>query len=434
MSILWKRSIKIILGAVFFATVFFCVSGLYAAPNVGDLQAKIDQTSKQIQDIEAEILSYQKQIATVGSQATSLKNTLSQLEITRKKLLADLSLTQNKLAVTELTISQLQDRIAETQSKIARNQNAIAKAIREVDQFDSIPLIEALVIYNNISDLWNDIETIHTVRNSIGLYTKELQSLNKELDGERQASEKKKKELTDLKSELSDRKLIVEKNKNDANQILVQTKSTEANYKKILAQKQALRAAFEQELLNYESQLKIAIDPGRLPSVGSSPLSWPFDSIRVTQYFGNTPFATANPQVYNGQGHNGIDLAGSIGTRVTAAASGVIMGTGDTDLACPSASYGRWVLIQHGNGLSTLYAHLSLIKVAKGQNVSAGEVIGYSGITGYSTGPHLHFTVYATQGVQIVNRPSKVCNATYVLPVADLKAYLNPLDYLPRVS
>jgi len=433
MNISWKRNIKIVFAISIIATVLLLIPKLYAAPSVDDLQAKIDQTSKQIQDIEKEIASYQSQIAAVGSQATSLKNTLNQLEITRKKLLADLNLTQNKLEVTQLTISQLQDKITDTQSKISRNQNSTAKAIREVDQFDNLPLVEALLIYKNISDLWNNVETIHTVRNSIGVYTRELESLTTELESEKRSSEKKKKELTELKSELSDRKAIVEQNKVDTNTILVQTKNTEANYKKILAQKKALRDAAQQELLNYESQLRIAIDLSRLPSVGSSALAWPLDSVRITQYFGNTPFATANPQIYNGQGHNGIDLAASVGTPIKASASGVIAGTGDTDLSCPGASYGRWILVQHGNGLSTLYAHLSLIKAAKGQNVSAGEIIGYSGETGYATGPHLHFTVYATQGVQIIQRPSRICNTSYVLPVSDLKAYLNPLDYLPRI-
>jgi murein DD-endopeptidase MepM/ murein hydrolase activator NlpD len=88
------------------------------------------------------------------------------------------------------------------------------------------------------------------------------------------------------------------------------------------------------------------------------------------------------------------------------------------------------VFIEHGNGLSTLYAHFSLIKVSEGQSVSLGEVIGYSGESGYATGPHLHFTVYATQGVRIMSRKSAVCGGSYTMPIADLKAYLDPLKYL----
>ncbi len=108
----------------------------------------------------------------------------------------------------------------------------------------------------------------------------------------------------------------------------------------------------------------------------------------------------------------------------------MVRGVGDTDLVCRGASYGKWILVEHPNGLSTLYAHLSLIKVSTGQQVLLGEIIGYSGNTGYSTGPHLHFTVYATQGVQIAQRKSAVCGGSYTMPIADLKAYLNPMSYL----
>jgi murein DD-endopeptidase MepM/ murein hydrolase activator NlpD len=113
-----------------------------------------------------------------------------------------------------------------------------------------------------------------------------------------------------------------------------------------------------------------------------------------------------------------------------AAAAGTVMGTGDTDLVCKGASYGRWVLIKHDNGLATLSGHLSLIKVVAGQRVERGELIGYAGQTGYATGPHLHFTVAAAQGVEIKNLKSAVCPGTYTMPVFDARAYLDPILYL----
>ena len=122
------------------------------------------------------------------------------------------------------------------------------------------------------------------------------------------------------------------------------------------------------------------------------------------------------------------------GTEILAAAGGVVEGAGDTDLTCKWASYGRWVMIRHGNGLATLYAHLDLIKVSEGQVVNAGDLIGYSGNTGYSTGPHLHFTVFASQGVQVSSLKSQACaGATYRIPIAPRDAYLDPQVYLPAL-
>ena len=169
-------------------------------------------------------------------------------------------------------------------------------------------------------------------------------------------------------------------------------------------------------------------------------LDWPLDAVTITQYFGNTPFASANPQVYSGLGHNGVDLRGAVGTPVKASANGVVVDTGDTDAQCYKVSYGKWVLVRHYNGLSTLYAHLSLIRAKPGDEVSRGDVVGYSGNSGYSTGPHLHFTVFATAAVS-VSQPagpnkyvSKICGTYLKLPLSAQNGYLNPLSYLPKIG
>jgi murein DD-endopeptidase MepM/ murein hydrolase activator NlpD len=154
----------------------------------------------------------------------------------------------------------------------------------------------------------------------------------------------------------------------------------------------------------------------------------------ITQYFGNTSFSTANPQIYNGSGHNAIDLGVPVGTPVEAALAGTVMDTGNTDSAPGCYSFGKWVVIKHANGLATLYAHLSSINTSAGQSVGTGTVIGYSGMTGYATGPHLHFGVYAAQGIQILTlaqyRGATSPCANAKMPVAPKDAYLNPMSYL----
>jgi murein DD-endopeptidase MepM/ murein hydrolase activator NlpD len=126
-----------------------------------------------------------------------------------------------------------------------------------------------------------------------------------------------------------------------------------------------------------------------------------------------------------------VDFGASIGTRVKNVLDGEVVGSGDTDKYPGCYSFGRWVMVRHNNGLSTIYGHLSVISAQKGQTLKTGDTIGFSGNTGYSTGPHLHISVYATQGVRIekyVN--SRGCKEA-VLPLADIKAYLDPLAYFP---
>jgi len=119
-----------------------------------------------------------------------------------------------------------------------------------------------------------------------------------------------------------------------------------------------------------------APEPAPAAAVASSGFIWPWYGA-ITQPFGPT--------------HKGIDIDGynQIGAPIVAAASGTVVLAAYTDYG-----YGNYVIIDHGNGMQTLYAHLSAIWVAQGQSVSQGEAIGALGSTGYSTGPHLHFEVH----------------------------------------
>mgnify|MGYP001561524865 FL=1 len=206
------------------------------------------------------------------------------------------------------------------------------------------------------------------------------------------------------------------------------TKNQEANYKTLLAQSEAKKEAFEQELYNFESQLRIAIDPKSIPPAGKGILAWPLDSVFITQYFGKT---VAAKRLYVSGTHSGVDFRAAVGTPVKATLDGVVEGVGDTDRVCRGVSYGKWVLIKHANGLSTVYGHLSLTKVAVGTKVVTGEMIAYSGNSGRSTGPHLHLGVIASQGVKVGEYTSKVCaGAIMTMPLISREAYLDPLIYL----
>ena len=92
-----------------------------------------------------------------------------------------------------------------------------------------------------------------------------------------------------------------------------------------------------------------------------------------------------------------------------------------------------WVLIKYDNGLASTYGHLSQFATSKGSRVTRGQVVAYSGSTGYATGPHLHVSLYPKDGVAVSSFPSKACpGRTLTIPVAAQNAYLDPMAYLPK--
>ena len=426
----WKFNSKIIWLFLFIAFATGTSVPKTSASTIDDLKSKISERNQNIADLEKEIAQYEAEVVDTQKQASSLQNTLKQLDLNRKKLLSDIAVTQNKIGNTTDAIEQLRLEIGGKETLIIANQDAIGESLRQMNEQDSRTIVENILARETISDYWNDVENIKTLEIAIRTDTAELQTLKTGLEDKKSETEQKKKELQALNGKLNDQKAIVEQNTKEKNKLLADTKNKEASYTKTLTQKKALRTQFEAELNQFETQLRFQIDPASLPRTGSGVLSWPLSKVKITQQFGDTEFSRAHPLLYSGKGHNGIDLGASQGTPILAAGSGTVEGTGDTDATCPGASYGKWVFIRHPNGLSTLYAHLSLIKAVAGQSVSTGEVIGYSGATGYATGPHLHFTVYASQGVKILDRKSAVCGGTYRMPIAGIQAYLNPLLYL----
>ncbi|MFC1757109.1 murein hydrolase activator EnvC family protein [Patescibacteria group bacterium] len=408
----------------------FSASPLFSANRINELKEQINNKGEEISGIEADIEKYQKEIDKTLEEEKTLKNQIYQIQTTTNKLNSEITLTSKKIDNTNYNIEKLGLEIENKNINIGNKKESLAEIIRNLDEEESQSLLEILLAHNSLSDFFGNLERMEYLQEDINSGLGELRTYKNQLTTSQEEEEREKNNLTALKTQLGDQKSISETNKRAKNNLLAETKNKEENYKKILSEKLAKKEAFEQELLALESELQIEIDPHSLPSVGSGVLAWPLETVKITQYFGNTPFATKNPQVYNGGGHTGIDFRASVGTPLKSASSGIVKGIGNTDDTKGCYSYGKWILIEHKNGLSTLYAHLSLIKVSVGQNVSREQIVGYSGNTGYATGPHLHFTVYATQGVKITKFTNSInCKNAYI-PIADKKAYLNPLSYL----
>src|SRR3989338_1412214 len=419
----------------FFVTLFvisflFFDNFVYAS-TIDDMKRKIEDRNAQIKQVQEEIEKYQKEIENTTKETTTLKSKIKNLEATGKKLAADIKLTQNQIRSAKLNIEKLNLQIGQKDEGITEKKNSLGEFVRAINEAESANVLEVILSEDVFSDFFSNIDAMDNFQKEIKSNLIGLKEDKADLEEKKKEREVYKKNTEKLNGQYVDQKELVDINKNKTNKVLGETKNKEAVYKNILADRIAKQKAFEDEIREFEDQIRLEIDPSALPKAGSGVLKWPLASVKITQYFGNTKFATANPIVYNGGGHNGIDFRAAIGTPIMASKEGVVAGVGNTDQSCNGVSYGKWALIKHTNNLSTLYAHLSIIKVSGGQQVETGQLVGYSGDTGYADGPHLHFEVYASEGVEVKYYKSKICGTNMLRPMKiKNNALLNPLSYL----
>lgn len=419
-----------------FICVFFLVASAAPSGTVGqstsEMQEQISEYNRQLEELDKEIAKFEKELANTTTKKQSLQNTISQLNIQRKKITTSIGAIKKRIAATELEIRQLARGIATKEESIERNRGGLVESLRRLNEQESLPFVLQLLSSKDITAAWEDMDALSLLRVAVVNDIEELSTEKKALASEKQTEEQKRTLLRSQQSKLVSEQGSLDATRRAQSELLSQTKAQESEYQKILREKQAAKAAFESALSDLKDKLQYTVDPSKIPARGKGILQWPLENVRLTQEFGDTAFARSG--AYSGKGHNGIDLAASIGTPVKAALTGVVKGTGDTGSVKGCYSYGRWALVRHNNGLDTLYAHLSQISVSSGQAVSTGDVIGYAGQTGYATGPHLHFGVYASSATQIMrlgdatNRVSPCANA--LMPIAPLSGYLDPMSYL----
>lgn len=410
---------SILIAASFIAIPFF-VHG----QSVDELQQQINEHSSQIEALNKEIAQYEAQLKTTSAQKQTLQSKIQELDLQRKKLTAQVTVTKNQIGTTQKQIQQLSQGIDAAQGSIENNRAGLAQSLRALYDADQRPLAISVLSAGDITDAWQNVDTIATLQEAVRDDIRNLAEQKQNLTDTKTQAEQKRAQLLKQQQTLSSQQGSLDATRRAQNELLAQTKSQESAYQQMISQKQAEKSQFESALFELASKLEYTLDPSKVPTAGKGVLRWPLDNVFVTQQFGRT---SSSGRLYASGTHDGIDLRASIGTPVRAALTGTVYEVNHG--AARNCQYGKWVIVKHGNGLATLYAHLSEINVSKGQTVSTGSVVGYSGDTGYATGPHLHFTVYLADALTF---KSYRCNSGTVVnvPIAPLNAYMNPLNYL----
>ncbi|MEZ4103631.1 MAG: peptidoglycan DD-metalloendopeptidase family protein [Candidatus Paceibacterota bacterium] len=423
--------------SIFIMFLLWVLAPSVFAQSVSELEAQIKSRNEDMNNLQSELLKLRSELNVINQKSNTLGNAVSELDTTRKKLLTEIKLAEDKIASTNNSIKILEIEIGDKETSINKAKKAISSGIVRMNEIDSENITYKILSKKNFSEAIDETNKIIDFHKKLRSSVFELRQIQQSLSLTIEEKEQAKDKLLDYKTEVNGQKVVVEKNKTEKESLLKETKNQEAEYQKIIAEKEKLRAQFESELQELESKIQFQLDPKSYPAPKNGIFAWPLDNVLITQRFGLTESSATLYNYRTGawQGkHAGIDMRAN-NDKVYAMADGVVMGTGDTDGVCPRASTGVWVLIKYDNGLANTFFHLTASTVKAGQRVKAGDLVAYSGNTGYSTAPHLHIGVMPASLVSVKTWPSAGCpGKMYTTPVVAGSQYLNPLDYLPKTT
>jgi murein DD-endopeptidase MepM/ murein hydrolase activator NlpD len=325
----------------------------YAQTEVEKLQSEISAKNTRLSEIEKEIAQFTASLKEVGASKTTLQKAINQLTLERKKVQADVRYTENKISATDLEINKITLEIGGAEKAIKRNEDAIKSIVRSMNKDDNESLIEVLLTHENIAEFWNAYAELQTVKDSMAEKIKNLSGQKEKLLGKKVDSTERREELVDLKTQYNDQQGILTTNTAQKSELLSATKNKESEYQAMLKARKAAKDKLTAEVQDIESQIKFILDPATIPSAGSSVFRWPVENPYITQYFGYTKFALTT-NAYKNNMHNGMDLGAPVGTKIFAPLGGTVRMTGNTDLVPGCYSWGKWALIDHPNGLSSL--------------------------------------------------------------------------------
>ncbi len=367
-----KRVVLIVTSAALIGALSF--STLLSDFALGDDTQKINDLTKQQQNLQ--------------NQIKDTKNDLKNTTIEKNKQLNQLNQINSNIDAAQNTIDSLAASITETENNIAAAENEIANKQRDYDgrmaifcnrlkemyEYGDMNYVDVLFQSSDFSDFLTRFEYLRYVADNDNKLLEEVVALRTSLEEQKNSLETQKTSLEAQKKQHEEKVAQLELASLEKEALVSQIKEDENSL-------YAMLDAMEEESDRIASNIAaLQTSSGTAPAA----LMWPAPSSRyITSPYGPRTHPITKKQSI----HTGIDIGAKYGTNILAAASGKVI------VSTYNSSYGNYVVVDHGGGMSTLYAHMSKRSVGVGDNVSAGQVLGLVGSTGMSTGAHLHFEV-----------------------------------------
>ena len=388
---------------------------------------RITQLKEQIEQLEEEAEQYRSNIAVEEAKAQSLQSEINILNNQIKKLQAQINIISKNIDKTGIEIDELEGNIFDTQKNINYKKDAIGRLILSLYKQDHEGLALVLLKNANISDFFRQTQQIATVNSALINLVSELKTERQNLEINKNNLGDKKQSLESLNQRQKQQNNSLAQTKTGKNQLLTQTKGQEAQYQKMLTEVEQKKSLFFTELKELETKIIqgglyiLRVQAENLPKKGAKLFIWPEEDYRITQGYGCTTYARCGRSrgPYGGAPHNGIDITAGYSSPIKAIGDGEIIANGKND------GWGNWIAVKHPPyNLVSLYSHLSAFEFLRvGTQIKAGQIIGYEGSTGNTTGSHLHISLYKEFFTYIKEKSGQLYFNYF-------EGSINPLDYL----
>lgn len=310
-----------------------------------------------------------------------------QIEVIKQQI----DVSNQQILALDNQIAEMQKQIEEKQIKIDDNIELLKKRLRAIYMAGETSTLDIILGAKDFKDFLDKAEIIKTV-------SKHDSDLIDELTADMESIEKQKSEIESSRVEASEQKKQLDIKREELNSLMEENENV---LKELRAEQKAAQDELDlnnEELRNIEREIKEYYkkleeeakkqqNQGSIVTPSKGGYAWPVPGFTYLSSVFSEVRESSSHGTYN---HGAIDIAGKgiYGAKVVAAADGVVVRANSSGWG---GGYGTYLMIDHGNGKSTLYAHMSGLAVSAGDKVSKGQLIGYVGSTGWSTGPHLHF-------------------------------------------
>lgn len=361
---------------------------------IDELNKEIEAKKKKIELLEKSISEYKTKIAQKQLEAVSLNNQMAIVNNRISEVNLDIKATEEKIGSLILEIKSLQLGIEDKEKVIEKQKVILAGLVRNLYLENDRNYIEIAAANNSFSDFYNRVHELEVLEIELGGSVKMLREAKTDLENKKAQVESRKLAYDELNQSLKDKKNNLDNQLYLKQNLLVQTKNSEKKFSTLLSSLRQQYQNTESEISSAEREIRRRLaEQDKLEALNeqSGVFFWPTTSHVITSVFHDPDY----PYRYVFE-HTGLDIKASQGTPIRATASGYV----GRAKFCSSASCYAYVMLIHGDGLATVYGHLSVISVKEEQFVTRGDLIGYSGgrpgtvgAGPFVTGPHLHFEV-----------------------------------------